>query len=435
MKKLSLMIAACTSMAALSAIPAVAEEELLYGTMQIPFASFYAEEGPAYEVDAVSSATANKWFSDSLATGGYSVKHEEDDGGDILGVVYPVAIAPADLEALGDDNYAFTPLEEEPASYKKVLVEDGKVSFSAVHGPVSALEAEAELTTRTVWGDYQINIDAINNADGTSDIGPILGAMLTTSDGSVYAMRQLENIWRDELSWSSGIRTVEPHGNVMSSENFADLMGKTITAITYITDSGYHVLETELYVPVKFEGGVEVEAAEAASGQAAVTFTGVPEDFAPEYAVNNGLDFEMAEGMLTWENALAGAYTLTVSDSEGKYADLDANFVLSTDELPAAYNADQNCLEAAEGFSAEQLAAYLSNITSVKVNDTEYAASGRGAVAIIDSDGLVDLEAASVSGRGADAVTTPLFAESGEYELTVNSAGYETPLVFTLVVE
>ena len=57
-----------------------AEEGLLYGTMEIPFAQFYAEEGVSYEVDAVSSCTESKWFSDSLATGGYSVAHEEDKG-------------------------------------------------------------------------------------------------------------------------------------------------------------------------------------------------------------------------------------------------------------------------------------------------------------------------------------------------------------------
>ncbi|MBR1814829.1 MAG: DUF1533 domain-containing protein [Lachnospiraceae bacterium] len=431
MKKLRLMLIAGV-MSVMAASPAAAaEEEMLYGTMQIPYAEFYAEEGPAYEVDAVSSATSSKWFSETLATGGYSVKHEEDNGGDILGVVYPVSISKENLDLLGENNYGFTALEEKPAAYKQVTVEEGKASFSAVQGATTPLKATAVLTTNTRWGDYEIDVNAINNHDGTSDIGPIIGVLLTTSDGEVYAMRQLENIWMDELSWSSGVVTVEPHGNVMSSENYVSLMGKTITAITYITNDGYHVLETELYVPVKFVGGAEIESVPAKDGKAAITFTDVPDDFFPAFSVSNGLKVSG----LTWENALAGSYTLTVRDIMGKYADLLATFILSTDELPAAYDAEKNALVAAEGFSEEQLAAYISNLASVTVNETKYAASGRGAVAIIDVDGVVDLEAASVQGRGANAVSTPIFGESGEYTLTVEATGYETPLTFTVTVK
>ena len=146
-----------------------ADDAVVYGTMNIPFADFYAEEGVSYTVDAVSSATGSKWFSDSLATGGYSVKHENDDGGDILGVTYPVAISAADLEALGTENYGFAELAEVPAAYKNVTVADGKVSFSAVQGETAPVDATATLTTSTVWGDYELDIDAIHNADGTSE--------------------------------------------------------------------------------------------------------------------------------------------------------------------------------------------------------------------------------------------------------------------------
>ena len=408
------------------------EGSLLYGTMDIPFALFYAQEGPSYEVDAVSSATNSKWFSDSLATGGYSVKHENDEGGDILGVTYPVAVSASDLEALGEDNFNFTAMEDVPQAYKTVALEEGQAVFSAVQGATQPLEVEATLTTNTVWGDYEIDINAINNADGTSDIGPIYGAMLTTEDGAVYAMRQLENIWRDELSWSSGIYTVEPHGNVMSSEHFADLMGKTITAITYITDSGYHVIDTSLYVPVKFVGSVTVEEAAADAGSSAVTFENFPEDYAMAYDVE-GLDFEMIEDQtLTWETALAGAYTLVVSDTSGKYADLNADFVLTTDTMPAAYDAEANALVAAD--DADSFGAFLANINTVTVNGTAYGASGRGAVAIIDADGLLDTEAVQVKGHGPDAEQIPVFPEPGDYEVSVEANGFTTPLNFTVTV-
>ena len=135
MKKSFVSFLAISALLALS-LPVSAEEEVVYGTMQIPFASFYATEGVAYEVDAVSSCTESKWFSDSLATGGYSQAHEGDNGGDILGIVYPVAISAADLEALGEDNFGFEALEEAPASYKEVTVAEDGVSFSAVVGEI-----------------------------------------------------------------------------------------------------------------------------------------------------------------------------------------------------------------------------------------------------------------------------------------------------------
>lgn len=433
MKKSFVSFLALSVFAALC-LPAAAEEEVVYGTMQIPFADFYAAEGVAYEVDAVSSCTETKWFSDSLATGGYSAAHEGDNGGDILGVVYPVAISAADLEALGEDNYGFEALEEAPASYKEVTVAEDGVSFSAVVGETTPIDATAVLTTRTVWGDYEIDIDALNNADGTSDIGPLDGCFLTTEDGSVYAMRQLENIWRDELSWSSGIRVTEPHGNDMSFENFADLMGKTITSITYITDSGYHVLDTELYVPVKFVCEALIEDTPAADGSAALSLTGFPEDYDLSYAVTAGdLAGEVADGVLSFTDALAGAYTLTISDAQGKYADVDVPFVLTTEDLPVAY--ENGSLVAAEGFDEKAAAAFIANISTVSVNGEEYAASGRGSVAIIDMDGEVDPEAAMVHGRGPDAETTPIFAEAGDYELVVSATGYANSLSFTFTVE
>ena len=79
-------------------------------------------------------------------------------------------------------------------------------------------------------------------------------------------------------------------------------------------------------------------------------------------------------------------------------------------------------------------AAFIKNISKVTVNDKTYAASGRGAVAIIDSDGAVDTEAAVTQGRGADAVTTPIFAEAGTYAVTVDATGFSTPITFDVEI-
>ena len=434
MKKQFYLFMTGTALFAAAASPAFAEtDNIVYGRMKIPYNAFYAAEGTASEVDAVSSATDSKWKNENLVGGTYYEEHTDDNGGSILGVVYPVAISAADLESLGDNNYGFSELAETPSAFKNVTVENGEAVFSALQGETAAVEAEAEFTTVSGYGDYQINVNAINNADGTSDIGTIAGVLLTTTDGSVYGLRHLENIWRDNLAWSCGILTAERHGNELKSTQYEDMMGKTIDTITYLTDTGYHSLDVDFYVPLKFAGGVSVAEAAAADGNAAVSFENLPEDFAPVYSVKD-LDSQVADGVLTWEKAYAGAYTLEAADESGVYAPLYTDFVLTTDEVPVAYDEASTSLVAAEGFNTEAAAAFLQNLSVVTVNGTEYTAGGHHGVLIIDNEGYVDPEAAVTKGRGPEAETEPVFPEAGDYEITASATGYNTPFTFTFSV-
>ena len=435
MKKILYSLIAGTLAVSMLSVPAfAAEEDVLYGTMQIPYEAFYASEGVSSAVDAVSSATDAKWQNQDLVAGTYNAPHADDEGGDILGVVYPVAITAADLEALGDNNYGFEAMDSAPAACKTVTVENGEAVFSAVEGETAGLEAEYEFLTETGYGDYEIDVKSINNSDGTSDIGRIAGVLLTTTDGSVYGLRHLENIWQDKLAWSSGITVNEKHGNELKSAQYENMMGKTIESVTYITDSGYHVLPADIYVSVKFEGGVEVADAEAAAGQTSVTFTNLPEDFAPQYSVN-GLKIAMEDGTLTWEAAYAGSYTLEVTDDSGVYAPLYAEFVLTTDEVPVVYDSAAQSLVSAEGFDDAAAEAFIKNLATVTVNGEEYKAQGKGAAMIIDSEGFVDSGAVLVKGKGPDAEEIPIFPESGNYALTAIATGYDTPVSFTFTVE
>ncbi|MBQ8954463.1 MAG: hypothetical protein IJ048_10135 [Clostridia bacterium] len=430
MKKLSLLL---VLLLALNAMPAFADgEDVVYGTMQIPYDLFYAAEGVEISVDAVSSATNAKWKNEGLVGGTYYAEHTEDEGGDILGVVYPVAISQADLTALGEDNCGFTALDEAPAAWKTAALTDGALSFSAVEGESEVFEAEVVLTTESKYGDYQITVNAINNQDGTSDIGTIYGVLLKTEDG-VYALRHLENIWRDNLAFGAGFKEKESHGNTLNPENYAEMMGKTITAITYITETGYHTIETSLYVPVKFDGGVAVADAPTAEGQTAVTLTGIPEDYALSFAAK-GLEITVENGVMSFGQALPGSYTLTTSDANGVYADVLASFILSTDVLPVAYDAESKALVPAEGADEALAAAFIKNIAKVTVNDTAYNAAGKGAVAVIDEDGAVDAEAVITKGKGKDATTEPVFPEAGTYALTVEATGFDQAISFDVEI-
>ncbi|MBQ8974076.1 MAG: hypothetical protein IJ074_13505 [Clostridia bacterium] len=422
-------LALLTSGLLLCGTAALAEgADYLYGTMRIPYDAFYAAEGVSISVDAVSSATNAKWKNEGLVGGTFNAPHTDDEGGDILGVVYPVAITEADLSAAGE-AYGFSALDEAPAAYKVAEWNGEALSFSAVQGETAPVEAEASIATESKYGDYQIDVQSIHNSEGTSDIGTIYGVLLN-AEGNAYALRHLENIWQDKLAFSAGFKTTESHGNEVQSENYAELMGSTIDSITYITDSGYHVLEANLYVPVKFDGGAAVEDAATADGKTALTLNNLPEDYAPVYSVK-GLEISVEGEELRFENALPGAYTLTVADEGGVYADLLANFVLSTDEMPVVFSAEKNALVPADGADEALAEAFIANIAQVEINGETFAATGKGAVVVINADGEIDPEAAIVKGKGADATTTPVFAESGSYELTVTATGFEESVTFT----
>ena len=124
---------------------------------------------------------------------------------------------------------------------------------------------------------------------------------------------------------------------------------------------------------------------------------------------------------MTWTAASAGANTLTVSDKQGKYAPYTASFTLTTQTTPAS--AAEEGLVKATGASDTDFACYLASIASVKVNDTDYAASGRGAVAVIGKDGKVDFSTAAFTELAGQTVT-----------ITVTANGYSNDLTLTVKV-
>ena len=414
----------CAAIAASSlTLSAFAADDIVYGTMNIPYDKFYAAEGVGSEVDAVTSATTSKWNNKNLTAGTYGTANE-DGTGVILGVTYPVAISRSDLTALGRDNYGFTELKDAPAAYKTVSVNSGKAEFSKVSGNTAAISgAQTSITSDSPWGDYVIDVTSINNANGTSDIGTIYGVVLFTQDGEGYAMRHLQNLWRDEIAWSSGFKTSEPHGNTLDYADYVSLMGKTITEIRYITDSGYHSLEASLYVPVKFNGSVTVSDSTSGSGSANITAENFPADHDKKYSVE-GIDMVISDDSISYKNALPGTYTLNVTDNKGVYAAVSTTFTLTTDEMPVKFDGAK--LVKANGASDADFENFLKNISTVNVNGKDYAASGRGALAIIGKDGTIDYSVKSGRGDTATAVFN-----GGEYTISVTSSGYNNKLSFT----
>ena len=405
---------------------AAENDDSVFVTMNIPYNTFYqADVKNDVAVDAVTSATTSKW---TTFGGTYFTEANENGGGQILGVSFPVEVSKEDYAKLKNadsknDDYYFTELAETPSVYKTLTVDsEGKYSFSAVKGTVTDVDnVEYTLSANSKYGDYQIDIS------NTTIDGTVYGIIVTTDDGTQYGLRHLENIWKKsfQFAWSSGIKTTESHGNTLAPEHYKSIMGDTIKEITYITDKGITNYTVDAYVPVKAASVVTVADAKADDTSTKVTVKPeLPEDYNAEYAVS-GLDTSYADGTLSFKNAKAGSYTLTVSDKDGKYADLSTTFVLSTDKAAAKYDSKNTAL-VEDNASDEDFKVYLTSLTSVKVDDTSYSAAGHGAVTIIDPEtGKIDLEAKSRN--------NPVFDTENKdtFNITVTAAGYPE-LTFTI---
>ena len=429
---------------------AIASLKSQYVLMNIPYSAFYkAEVQNDVDVDVFTSATLNKTRTASLSGGSY---HVNADGSQIDGITFPVKVDKnvdlskykqvTDTDSVDitvtikgqtstttykgkdalfqNEDYAYYNLTEVPSYYKEVSVDkDGNLTFGKTVGNVTTLEGlSAELSTETSYGDYQLDIDGLRDKLTELGVTNINGVVINTKEGSSYGLRHLENIWRmEELAWATGF-TEAVHGCPTSSDHYKAMMGQTITSVTYYTDKGmYNIPLADIYVPVKFTHDLEVANAAITAGKTEVTVTGLPDDYAAEYKVD-GLDgVSVQNGVLTFNNAKKGKYTLTISDKKGKYADITTEFELYTEAMPAAYDADKKALVKTADATDEEFADYIKSISVVSVNGKDYRATGRGATVIINEDGSIKTDAAP-------------FAEGDTFEITVSATGY-LPQSFT----
>ena len=262
----------------------------VYVLMNIPHADFYKAElnKNTVKVDATTSATKTKTRS-TLANGSY---HADNTGEHISGITYPVKIkAGTDLSKLtkitdaskvsitvnmkgkettteykGKDalfesaDYSYYELgTTAPAYYKELTVnEDGSYSFGKTTATEKTVEGAVieKFKTSSNYGDYQLNLnfDKVADSDKIIKNTKVLAAVITTTDGTQYGLRHVENIWKGtELAWGTGF-TTQVHGCPISGEHYVSMMGKTIDAVTYYTENGvvkYDIDDT--YVPVKFD--------------------------------------------------------------------------------------------------------------------------------------------------------------------------------------
>ena len=431
----------------------------VYVLMNIPYADFYKAElnKNTVKVDATTSATKAKTRS-TLANGSY---HADNTGEHISGITYPVKIkAGTDLSKLtkitddskvsitvnmkgkettteykGKDalfesaDYSYYVLSTVPEYYKELTVnEEGNYSFgktTATEKPVKGAEIE-KFKTSSNYGDYQLNLnfDKVADSDKISKYTKVFAAVITTTDGTQYGLRHVENIWKGtEFAWGTGF-TTQSHGCPISGEHYASMMGKTIDAVTYYTENGvvkYDIKDT--YVPVKFDtSAFKVENTDVTSGSVKVTLPILLEGYDAEYAVEGLTNVSVENGTLKYNatGVKPGQYTLNVTDKSAKYAPFSASFTLTTDNVVAVYNnnAKAPALVAAKDVQADDFANFVKNIQKVSVNGKEYAASGKGSVKLINTDGTL-------------VTTADALKAEGTYNIVVTATGYNKTLEFT----
>ena len=429
------------------------KEAEAYVLMNIPYDDFYKAElkNNDVKVDAFTSATLNKSRTSGMMNGN-SAYHVNPDGSDVTGVTFPVKVS--DLSILKDQkqvtdsdsvtitvtnkgqtssntytgkdslienaSYSYYVLSEAPSYYKELTVNaDGSYSFSAMKGAeIKTLSINATLKTETRYGDYELDLD--NNAFPeviNTNTDKIYGVTVNTTDGTNYGLRHLENIWRGSmLAWGTGY-TTEVHGCPVSSAHYKSIMGKTIDSVTYYTDKGIITFDVP-DVKVQITTGIKATVVDImdTDSSAAVTFDQtLPADFNAQYTVD-GTEVSCADGKLAVGALALGRHKVVITDTNGIYVPIIAEFTVNTDKMPAAYDSKAGKLVAADGATADELSAYIKNISKVKVDDKEYAASGRGAKVIVKEDGTLDLTDLQVT-------------DTTVFEVT--SVGYKNNLVFT----
>lgn len=448
--------------------PATGDGKYVYGKVNLPYADFYygelnnVEESAELQLDAedkaaalrgdgvldaVSSATTNKWKSYPTT---YTSEHENGDGGGYIYGIASVSVAiPTSLynelknTAEGTESKnsvleifsGFTPNEVQtaPTEYK-VLNGDGTLTEMKDSAEKIKVDLSDSLVMQnnTRYGHYEFDIEDDNLPDRADMDGVVFEAKDSEGNVAKYATLHSDNLWfrTGHIAFAVKDGFLVHDSNVIKYKHFADLQGKTITKVTYIVRGGADVeYTTDLYckyILEKGQGYTTEDAPVYADGAQAKFVADVPEDASYELASvsyeGNALtadtDFTYADDTFTvkdTENTGVGTYTLTYSSK--KYADSSVSVQFLSSMTADQIKIDNNAIVIDEA-AGVAVADYVKAVTSIKVNGSAL----RSTAGVINEDGSFNL-AAEVNFHGNKTV---VFPEAGDYTVEVSASGYPT---------
>ena len=441
----------------------VEETKTLYGKVNLPYADFYYGElnnltavsndlnADAVDkaaslradgmYDAVTSSTKNK-FKSFFPTTYNSVN--EDGSGKILGVKdVNVAIDKALYDkvkkAIAEGKTSKNPLfdivknmtlnadNEQPKEYKAI---NGDGTLTATKGDGTIVSpATATISTINRYGNYGLNI----SGEGIPAAKDVDGVILKTSDGSMYAMKHLENIWvrTNEISFAVKPDFVEPHGNHVNYKAYTSIEGKTITEIRYLVHGGDDVIVKTSLLCKKIPGAdasASVNNAIFSEGVAVTTKVNAPADAAYKLSavkkgrttLEEGKDYTVSGNQIIFkktDNTGIGAYTAVFTSDT--YGDIQANFQLKSNHADGSVKIEGNKLVLPADLDKDT---YYASISSVLIDGQPLR--GRDLAKLIFGDDQTVNFNAELTGRGG--VKTPIFTkgENGSYEIELVSDGY-----------
>lgn len=441
----------------------VEETKTLYGKVNLPYADFYYGElknltavsndlnADAVDkaaslradgmYDAVTSSTKNK-FKSFFPTTYNSVN--EDGSGKILGVKdVNVAIDKALYDkvkkAIAEGKTSKNPLFDivknmtlnegnaQPKEYKAI---NGDGTLTATKGDGTVVNpATATISTINRYGNYGIKL----SGEGIPAAKDVDGVILKTSDGSLYAMKHLENIWVKtyEISFAVKPDFVEPHGNHVNYKAYTSIEGKTITEIRYMVHDGDDVVVKTSLLCKKIPGAdtsASVNNAVFSEGVAVTSKVNAPADAAYKLSavkkgktvLEEGKDYTVSGDKITFkktDNTGIGAYTAVFTSDN--YGDIQTNFQLKSNHADGSVKIEDNKLVLPADLDKDT---YYASISSVLVDGQPLR--GRDLAKLIFGDNQTVNFNAEISGKGG--VKTPIFTkgEDGSYEIELVSDGY-----------
>lgn len=451
-------------------IDAIADNDYIYGKINLAYADFYygelnnlkngiqsmdlnaadkaASMRAAGQYDAVTSATKVK--SKRFPT---TYFEEKENGVEILGIKDAnVAIRKSlyveAMKAIKEGKSSKNPLlnlvknfkaNEDPAqaTYEyKVLNGDGTLSATTTQEILDP-DAKVSVKTGSAWGHYLVNVDSKK----MPKVDEIEGIIVKTSDGKQYGMEHLENIWLRPNEFSFAVKKdfVEPHGNTVDYKRHEDLQGKRITQIRYLVrDKADLVINTNVLCKTLNDEkyGATIKDAEFKDGVTVTSDIKTPAGsnyklaaiYKNRNTLEQGKDYTVSGNKISIkETEKTGMGTYTVVYEDDKYADIETSFNLRSKYQDGDVKLADNKLTLPEGLSQED---YASTISTVLLDGKRV--KGRNLLkTLFKEDGSVNFDAKLKNKDGSE---TPIFKKGAAGIYTIELKSDRHPSVKSMVV-